>query len=69
MEHEKASCDSHIVTKHDIGHITKSQSQHVIRKTHNGNNIRTIRGYCTAIIVKYISNVQNQIETLLSSPC
>jgi len=26
-------------------------------------------GHCTAIIVKCISSVENQIETLLSSPC
>ena len=26
-------------------------------------------GYCTATVVKCISSVQNQIETLLSSPC
>jgi len=31
--------------------------------------MRTTGGYCIAIIVKYISSVQNQIGTLLSSPC
>jgi len=28
-----------------------------------------MEGYCTAIIVKYISSIENQTGTLSSSPC
>ena len=66
MECGKALCDSYIVTKYNIGHI--SQSQHMMRKTHDGNNMRTIGGCCTATRVKCISSIQNQIGTLSSSP-
>ena len=31
--------------------------------------MRTIERCCTAIIVKCISSVENQMGTLLSSPC
>jgi len=31
--------------------------------------MRTMRGCCTTIIVKCMSSVENQIGTLLSSPC
>jgi len=30
---------------------------------------RTMGGHCTAIVVKCISSVENQMETLSSSPC
>jgi len=30
--------------------------------------MRTTGGYCTAIVVKCISSIQNQMETLLSFP-
>jgi len=71
MECGKASHDSHIVTKYDIGHISShmSQSQYMMRKTYDGNNMRTTGGCCTATRVKCISSIQNQIGTLLSSPC
>ena len=59
VEHGKASHDSH----------TQSQSQHVMRQTHDGNNMRIIGGCCTATRVKCISNVQNQMKTLSGSPC
>ena len=31
--------------------------------------MRTIGGHYTAIIVKYISSIENQMGTLSSSPC
>jgi len=31
--------------------------------------MRTMEGCCTATVVKCISSVQNQMGTLLSSPC
>jgi len=31
--------------------------------------MRIIGECCIAIVVKYISSVENQMETLLSSPC
>ena len=31
--------------------------------------MRTTGGCCIATVVKYISSVQNQMRTLLSSPC
>jgi len=54
-----------------FGHVTRSQSQsqHVMRKIHDRNNMRTIGGYCIATVVKCISSVQNQMRTLSSSSC
>ena len=78
IEHGKTSCNSvtksqsMILVTHTFWSQSQSQSQYVMRQTHDGNNIRTIRtigGHCIAIIVKCISSVENQIETLLSSPC
>jgi len=31
--------------------------------------MRTMEGYCIAIIVKCTSSIDNQMGTLLSSPC
>ena len=57
------------ITKSHVTQGHMSQSQHVIRKTHDGNNMRTTEGCCKATVVKCISSIQNQMGTLLSSSC
>ena len=63
---------SHKVTKCDISHVTMSWVTVTTCDevdTYDGNNMRTIGGHCTVIVVKYISSVENQTGTLLSFPC
>ena len=68
VECGKVSYDNHRVTK-GITVVTEcyvtrsqSQSQHVMRQTHNRNNMKTMGEYCTAIIIKYQKQFRRKIK-------